>query len=491
MTDTLITNAYVITMDASRRVLTDGYVAIAGGVISAVGTMAELGAELARAPITAAETIDARGRVVMPGFANTHNHLVQGAFRGYNDDRWPVLDLPVAVKNLLHQLFTMAARMDGERTNRIVRLHLLDMLKSGYTATHDEHFTNICKDSADGAFTAVAESGMRGFLGRCIVNGERIPDAGAETVEAGMIEVERLRARYGSPLIEVVPSILNFNFLADPEDMRRIRQGADHLGSRLDVDMTDNSRGAGLKARGFDGGQLEYYASFGVLDGPIYAGKAHELLPREFDMLGDFDARFSLVPTLRFFDGQGLPVHHFLSRGVLPGLGTDAPMVADCQSPFEMMRKTILAQNLCVKREQAEGHDRPLPQHWATAETVIEMATLGGARTLFMDDVSGSLEPGKSADLIIVDLDRAETQPSHGNRRTPGLIVWAAQAANVDTVFVAGRKLVEGGRSTVWDEDTVIAEAAEALAAIAEETGLYAQLPDRLPGKTFRNWTYL
>lgn len=487
MTDTLIVNAYVITVDPARRVFTDGYVAIRDGVITAVGRMADL----AQAPIDAAETIDARGRVVMPGFANTHNHLVQGAFRGYNDDRWPVLDLPVAVKNLLSQLFTMTARMDGERTNKIVRLHLLDMMKSGYTATHDEHFTNICKDSADGAYTAVEESGMRAFLARCMVSGERIPAAGWETAEAGLIEVERLRARYSSPLIEVVPGILNFNFFADQEDMRRVRAGADRLGSRLDVDMTDNSRGAGLKARGFEGGQLEYYASFGVLDGPIYAGKAHELLPREFDSLAGYDARFSLVPTLRFFDGRGLPVHHFLSRGILPGIGTDAPLVADCQSPFEMMRKVILAQNLCVKREQAEGLERPPLEQWATAETVIEMATLGGARTLFMDEVSGSLEPGKAADLIIVDLDRAETQPSHGGRRTPGLLVWAAQSSNVDTVFVAGRKLVEGGRSTVWDEDVVIAEAAAALADIAAETGLYAQLPSRVAGQRFRNWTYL
>ena len=94
MTDTLITNAYVITMDSGRRVYTNGYIAIKAGKITAVGPMAD-------APKTAKDTINANGKVAMPGFANTHNHLVQGAFRGYNDDRWPVLDLPTAVKNLL------------------------------------------------------------------------------------------------------------------------------------------------------------------------------------------------------------------------------------------------------------------------------------------------------------------------------------------------------------------------------------------------------
>jgi 5-methylthioadenosine/S-adenosylhomocysteine deaminase len=484
MTDTLITNAYVITMDSGRRVFTQGYVAIKDGKISAVGPMKD-------APGEAKTILDARGKVAMPGFANTHNHLVQGAFRAYNDDRWPVLDLPTAVRNLLQQLFTMTARMDGERTNKIVRLHLLDMLKSGYTATHDEHFTNICKDSADGAYEAVRESGMRGFLARCIISGERVPQAAAETAEAGLVEVERLRGKFNSDRIEVVPGILNLSFFADPQDMRRLREGADRMGSRLDVDMTDNSRGAILKARGFEGGQLEYYESFGVLDGPIYAGKGHELLPREFARLGQLDARFSLVPVLRFFDGRGLPVHHFLKNGVLPGLGTDAPMVADCQSPFEMMRKTILAQNLCVKREQAEGMDRPAPEHWLTSETVLEMATLGGARTLFKEDVSGSLETGKAADLILIDLARAETAPSHNNLRVPGLLVWAAQSANVDTVFVAGEKLIENGRSTRWNEDEVIADAEQALADIAAETGYTDMLPPRISGKTFRQWQYL
>jgi 5-methylthioadenosine/S-adenosylhomocysteine deaminase len=484
MTDTLITNAYVITMDPERRVFTNGFVAITDGRIASVGAMKD-------APEAAKTKLNAGGKIAMPGFANTHNHLVQGAFRGYNDDRWPVLDLPTAVKNLLAQLFTMTNRMDGERTQKLVRLHLLDLLKSGYTATHDEHFTNICKDSADGAYEAVKESGMRGFLARCIINGERVPEAAAETAEAGLIEVERLRDRFNSDRIEIVPGILNLSFLADPEDMRRLREGADRMGSRLDVDMTDNSRGAILKARGFEGGQLEYYERFGVLDGPLYAGKGHELTAREFARLGHLDARFSLVPVLRFFDGRGLPVHHFLAQGVLPGLGTDAPMVADCQSPFEMMRKTILAQNLCVKREQAEGLDRPAPEHWLTSETVLEMATRGGARTLFMEDTCGSLEPGKAADLILIDLAKAETSPHHGGRRTPGLLVWAAQSSHVDTVFVAGEKLIEHGHSTRWNEAQIIADAEQVLSQIAAETGYTHMLPPRTPGATFRRWQYL
>ena len=481
--DTLIQNAYVITMDDERRVYTNGYVAFADGKVNAVGPMSDC-------DTVATETIDAAGSVVMPGFVNAHNHLIQVALRGFNDDRWPVLDLPAAVRVLLQLLYSMGGRMDEERTYLLSRLHALDMIKSGYTATHDEHFVNTRRDSVDGSWQAIEDSGMRGFLARCIVNGERVPDEASETVEQGMLEVERLRNRFSSSRIEVVPGILNFHFLEDPEDMRRIREGADALGCRLDVDMTDNSRGATLKAQGFDGGQVDYYKHFGVMDGPIYAGKAHALQPHEYDILANHDARLCMVPMLRFFDGYGLPLHHFFKRGILPAIGTDAPLVTDCQSPFEMMRHTILAQNIAVKRERSEGIEPPEEALWATSEKVLEMATRSGSHTLFMDDQAGSLELGKSADCVMIDMKRAETQPAHADHRLIGLLVWSAAAANVDTVFVEGKKLLEGGRSLIWNEDDVISEAASALADIAAETGMDKLLSERRPGSSFRGWSY-
>jgi len=480
--DTLIRNAYVVTVDPKRRVLTDGWLAFKNGQIVGLGPMAEC-------DVSAKQTIDARGRLVMPGMANAHNHLVQIAFRGYNDDRWPVLDIPGAVRALMVQLFTVADRLDAERTHALVRLHALEMLKAGYTATHDEHFTNVRADSADGSWAAIEESGMRGYLTRCIVNSAFVPSRGHETVEAGLAEVERLRTRFASDRIAVATGFLNFNFLADPQDMCRIRQGADTLGVRFGIDMTDNSRGAALAKRGFEGGQVDYYRHWGLLEGgPIYAGKAVNIRAHEFDLLAEYDCRVSLVPMLRFFDAQGIAVHEFLARGILPGLGTDAPLVSDCQNPFEVMRQTILAQNLAVK---AAGGGKPAAELWANAERGIEMATLGGARTLFMDDVAGSLEIGKAADCVIVDTGRAELQPNYHGARTLGALVWGGQTNAVDTVFVAGEKLIEGGRSTRWDEEQVVREAASVLAAVMHETDLPTMLPPRRAGATYRGWTYV
>ncbi|WP_375194340.1 amidohydrolase family protein [Sphingobium sp.] len=484
LVDTLIRNAMVVTMDGHRRVYTHGYLAMDGGRIAGVGRMEDC-------VFAGRETLDARGRMLLPGMVNAHNHLIQVAFRGYNDDRWPVLDIPAAVVALLEQLQALTARLDEERAFILTRAHMLDLLKSGYTATHDEHFTNIRKDSADGSWAAVKASGMRGFLCRCIVNAQRVAPEGRETVEAGLMEAERLRSRFASDRIEVATGFLNFQFLEDPEDMRRIVNGAGAIGMRVDVDMTDNSRGAALKARGFDGGQVEYYQRFGLLDRPVYAGKAVSILPHEYGLLAAADARVALVPMLRFFDGTGLQIHDFLKAGLLPAIGTDAPLVTACQNPFEAMRLAILAQNIAVKRERAAGAPAPGRDHWAVAETMLEMATLGGARTLFMEEKNGALEVGKAADCVLVDLDHATTQPGALRRRDVGMLIWAGSAANVDTVFVAGTKLLEGGRSTLLDEEQVLAEARAVMASLIAEAGLEQALPSRVPGRGFRGWTYI
>jgi 5-methylthioadenosine/S-adenosylhomocysteine deaminase len=483
--DTLIRNAYVVTVDPQRRVFTNGYVAFSGQKIEDVGSMTGC-------DFDAAEVIDGAGKAVLPGMANAHNHLLQVCFRGYNDDRWPIIGpLTEAVRKLSELLYAIAARTDEERSYLLGRLHALELTKAGFTATHDEHFTNIQKKSVDGLWSALAESGLRGFLARCPVDGPNVPKEGHETAEQGLLEVERLRAKFNSDRIEVVPGIVNYSWISDPQDMVRLRDGADRLGSHFDIDMTDNSLGARLKERGFDGGQVEYYRSFGLLDTPIYAGKAVGVRPYEFEILKQQDCRVAMVPRLRYFDGAVLPVHHLLKEGILPAIGTDAPLVTDCQTPWETMRDVIFAQNLGVVKEKAAGQDVPKAAHWATAETALEMATVGGARTLFMDHKTGALEPGKDADCVVVDLDRPSMQPTFGGRRTLANLVWAGETDSVDTVFVAGKKLLSGGRSTMWDEDEVRLEAERVTVELMQESELSAMLPSRQPRQSFRGWSYV
>jgi 5-methylthioadenosine/S-adenosylhomocysteine deaminase len=482
--DTLISNAYVITVDQRRRVFPNGFVAFSAGRIQSVGPMADC-------PTEASEVLDAHGMTLLPGIANTHNHLIQVAFRGFNDERWPILgNLSEAVRKMSRLIYQITARTDEQRSYHLGRLHALELTRAGYTATHDEHFTNTRPDSADGVWAAIRDAGLRGFLARCPVDGPNVPPEARESVEQGLRETERLRARFNSPLVEVVPGILNYTWLNEPEDMRRLRQGADALGAHLDVDMTDNSQGAVLRQRGFEGGQVEYYRQFGVLDRALYAGKAVGVRPHEWAILAEHDCRLSMVPVLRYFDGAGLPLHLALAAGLRPGLGTDAPLVSDSQSPWRCMRDVLFTQNLAVVRATAAGEPAPPPEHWATAETVLEMATRGGARTLFMDSETGSLEPGKSADCVVVDTRQVWAQPTLGGRRLLASLVWGGEAPMTHSVWVAGRRLLAEGRSTIWDEEEVVSAAERAMVDIVREADLDAVLPSRVPGHTFRGWSY-
>jgi cytosine/adenosine deaminase-related metal-dependent hydrolase len=108
-----------------------------------------------------------------------------------------------------------------------------------------------------------------------------------------------------------------------------------------------------------------------------------------------------------------------------------------------------------------------------------------------MERLTGALEVGKAADCVLVNLDCASMRPNFKDRRTLGILVWGGDSQIVDTVFVAGRKLLAGGRSCVWDEAEVIADAEKVLGEIVAETGLDGLLAPRVPGRSHRGWTYL
>ena len=125
------------------------------------------------------------------------------------------------------------------------------------------------------------------------------------------------------------------------------------------------------------------------------------------------------------------------------------------------------------------------------AERAIEMATLGSARALLMEDTTGSIEVGKAADLVMIDVACAEIAPTWDDRRLLGSLVWGGKGSQVHSVFVAGERLIENGRSTRWDEEEVIREADLALSAIAREADLGRFLPPRMVGQDYRGWTYI
>ncbi|GIW11629.1 MAG: 5-methylthioadenosine/S-adenosylhomocysteine deaminase [Dehalococcoidia bacterium] len=478
--DLVVRGAYLITLDAERRVYRNGHLAVRGDTIVSVGPDSAWNG-------IARRTIAASGKVLLPGLVNAHNHLNQVVFRGRQDDLPPGAGMAA----FAHEQITLWQQAGAETSAAIVRLHLLDLVKGGTTAVHDQHFTNLPRENIEGVLAALDESGMRALVSRCLVSEPAlVPPAAIETVDTVLAETARLRQRWNSSRITVTASPINPSWVATAEELVALREGVRALGAPFDIDLAGELWRETLAARGFAGGAVEYCARLGILDDQTLGGKAFALLPYEYQIWADLGVKACMVPFGRLYREGGPALHHFLARGVLPGVGTDAPNSHPTTSLWDAMRLCLVGTATRKQLEQLAG-DPFDAAVTPTTETVLEMATLGGARALFLDPRVNGLAVGRAADFILVDTDRPAFAPRFDDCRLVTMLLWCTEAAMVDTVVVAGRVLVEGGRSTVWDEERVIAEAETAAQQLFRAAGLDRTLPPRRPGQRYRRWTYL
>ena len=484
--DTLIRGAYVMTMDDERRVYTDGYLAIREGKIVGVGRDSEC-------TFRGGETIDGSGLVVMPGLINAHNHLVQVAGRGRGDDpRRPGVrpspgrdDMKARMRNLVGGMIAEAVHWDEDRTYNMVRLHLLALLKAGTIGTHDQHFTNVNKRSIDGVLRAIDDSGMRALVARGTANHpDVLPQDLREDPEVGLQEVERLRSRWNSSRINVVPSPVAVAYIASGDDIVKMKRGAEAMGAQFEMELGGNTGHMVMEEIGWDGGVIEYLDDLGVLDETVLGDKGHLLQDQEYQLWKDRGMKVCMVPTLRITDGTGLPADKFTDVGILPGLGTDSMVTPS--GLWRVMRLVIYAQQM---KDRRVGVRRAEP--WGYSERVLEMATRGGAWALFMDDRTGSLEVGKDGDCILIDARRPYLRPHAEGRRIVSDLVWSGESDMVDSVMVAGKFLLRNRECLIWDEHEVVETAEKTLTSLNKDTGGDQRLPLRVPGQTVRGWKYL
>lgn len=478
--DILFRGAYVVTLDDQRRVYRNGYVAITGNRITAVGPDSDCA-------ITAGRTINARGKLIMPGMADAHNHLNQIVARGKMDDLPRGSTMTAFIKDHI-DLWKGAG---DEISYRINRLHLLDKLKGGTTATHDQHFTNIPGDNIDGVLRALDDSGMRAFVSRCLLTDPvTVPPEAIETVDAVLKETERLQKRWNSNRITVTSSPINPSWVATGDELKALREGVRALGVPFDIDLSGDLWRETMQRRGWAGGAVEYCDHLGILDDQTLGGKSFQMLPSEYAIWAKCGLKACMVPMGRIRGEGGIALHHFLAVGVVPAIGTDSTSSHPTTSLWDVMRLTAIATTTRMNLEAQAGNTTD-HQYQPTTELLLEMATLAGARSLFLEDAVNGLAAGKAADLITVDIDRPAFYPTQDGRRLLSTLVWCTEAPMVDTVMVDGRILVEGGKSTIWDEEQVLAEAEEAVEALVAKAGMDASLPRRGAGETYRGWTYI
>lgn len=447
----LIENGLVITMDLERRVIVDGAVASDDGVIVDVGKTDEL-----RGEYGSDEVIDASRKIVMPGLVNAHSHLFAMFSRGLGADgsrgrareareySWDIERLSL---------------LDRETCYASAALAALEMIRSGITTTQDSHYINFHDDAIDGVAEAVVDSGMRVVLGRgCWDAPGLAPPDVTEDVSRAVRETERFIRQWGGSgggrvNVRVEASMLaqctDEMFLATKDLARRLGVGwATHLQYRLATSGTDPRRDDPATGR-YNGRAVEYMEDLDVLGPDSLLIHCTHVEGREIRILARTGTPVAHCPIANAWGGNPVvtPVPAMLERGVTVGLGTDSVATNDSLDLFQAMKICALIHKVNTGSSAA-----------MTAEKALEMSTIDSAKALGLASEVGSLEPGKRADVILLDMDHPGMVPSFNPVKN--LVYGLGGGGAVDTVIIGG-ETVMGSRAVMTLDETEVYRRAE------------------------------
>lgn len=405
----LIKNATVLTMDEEMHLYAPGYVLIWDGSIK------ELGEEKDVLP-EADETIDAGGGILLPGFINTHCHVPMMPFRSLGDD------CPDRLRRFLFPLENEA--MTRGLVSLSARYGICEMLLAGVTTFTDMYYFE------DEVAKACEELGIRGVLGETVI-GQRTCDS-QEPYGGLLLAEEFIKTWKGRELVTpiIAPHATNTN---SPEMLQKAYETA----LKYDTLCTLHASEMDYELKYFkdEYGQtpIEFLNTLGVLGDHLLAAHCIHLTERDIALLSESRTTVSHCIGSNTKAGKGVaPVKDLLAAGIPVGLGTDGASSGNTLDLFTQMR-------LFASFHKTENRDRSL----FPAKEIVKLATTGGARTLHMENALGSLEPGKKADMVLVETDSVNMFPCYDPYSA---LVYSANASNVELVMVGGKVLVRGKR---------------------------------------------
>ena len=427
---------YVVTVDAGRRVIADGAVAIRGERIVAVGTRAEIDRRF-----QARQRLDRPESLIAPGLINTHAHAAMSLFRGIADD--------LRLQEWLEKyIFPAEARnVSPEFVRAGTRLACLEMLLSGTTTYTDMYYFE------DVVAEATREAGLRGVLGETIIG---FPAPDAKTPAAALAFTERYIQRFRNDSL-IVPAVAPHALYTNSEEtLRASRALANRYGVPLVIHVSETRRERDDALAKWNKTPVAVLDSWGVFNGPTVAAHAVWVDDADLEILRARGVGIAHCPSSNMKLASGVaPVVKMLALGMAVGLGTDGP--AGSNNDFNMMEEMDLAAKL---QKVTTGDPQVLP-----ALQAIEMATIRGARVLGLDKEIGSLETGKRADLITVRLDQPNAVPLYG---VASQMVYALKGGDVRDAMVNGRLLLRDRRPLSLNAVEIMAKAEEFAAKVRE-----------------------
>ncbi|HBH7051083.1 TPA: amidohydrolase [Morganella morganii] len=422
--DLMITDGTVLTMNPENTVFEHGTVVVSDGKIVAVG-----GPDLT-AKYQAKKVLDVNGDIVMPGLINTHTHGSMTVFRSLGDD------VPDRLHRYIFPLENKLVSRDMVRTG--ANLANIEMIKGGVTTYADMYYFE------DEVAKTVDKAGLRAVLGETIIN---FPVADAQTPEEGIAYAVRFINEYKDHP-RITPAFAPHGpYTNTTENLQKIAALSEELNVPVMIHLAETDREKDEIAKRTGGkSPVQYMADIGVLNNRLLAAHVIMADDNDLNLLKKYDVGVAHNISANTKSAKGVaPVTQMLEKGIRTGLGTDGPMSSNTLTTMNEL-------NLVGKIHKLETKNRaampPL--------TVVEMATIGSARALHMEDKIGSLETGKRADIIVVDTKAPNMVPVYSPYAA---LVYGANGANVRHTIVDGVILMEDRQLLTVNENEIIQDA--------------------------------
>ena len=444
--DTLLVGARILTVNAEREIIRDGAICVRKDRIHDVGPRMLIEERYPDALFQ-----DVTGKTIVPGLINTHAHLFQTLLKGLGDDRsrteWGVgVVRPSAVQ------------LTGQEVYAAARHGCSESIRSGVTTLVDFAYGNPSEQLTEAVILAFEEIGMRGIVARGYVtaslhNGAQ--DTLLEDADEALADAERLiRAhnhRGGRVQVGFGPSMI---WGVDERTLRLTRELADSLHVPITIHLAETRSDVDHALRTYGMSEAEFLEQIGFLGPDVLAVHCVHCSVEDIELLAAHDVKVSYNPISNMFLGTGAaPLPEMLDAGLTIGLGTDGAVSNNNLNMIQCMKFAALL-------AKGSGGDSAV----LTRERVLEMATIEGARALGLDSEIGSIEPGKKADLVVMDLADFSVTPIHN---AVSALVYSALGNEPEMVLIDGRIVMADRTLQTVSEVEVLREAERAAMDLA------------------------
>ncbi len=423
--DILVHNGTILTMDSQNTIISDGMLAISGSTISYIG-------KNEKGPIKANKELDTHGGLILPGLINSHTHAAMSLFRGLADD------LPL-MEWLHNYIFPVEGKMDADFVRVGTLLACAEMILSGTTTFCDMYLFE------EEVARAAKEAGMRSVVGEVIYD---FPSPNYGILEKGFMYTEELIERWKKdPLINIAVEPHSL-FTCGEELLVKANDLAIKKGVPLILHLAETKEEVKEIEKRFGKRPVKHLKHLGLLGSHLIVDHCVHINESEIELLAENNVCVVHNPESNMKLASGVaPVPAMIAKGITVGLGTDGCASNNNLDLFGEM-------DMAAKLHKVNNLDPTV----MNAQTLIQMTTIDGAKVLGLDKITGSLEVGKRADLIMINIDKPHLVPMYN---TYSHLVYAANGHDVKHSIIDGNIVMEDRRLLTLDVEDIIERSKE------------------------------